>query len=45
MIEIELNAKPELTYGLVVGIEKYLETAWSVPGGGLRMTRLSLLSG
>ena len=35
MIEIELNAKPELTYGLVVGIEKYLETAWSVPGGGL----------
>ncbi len=31
---IELNAKPELTYGLVVGIEKYLETAWSVPGGG-----------
>jgi len=34
MIEIELNAKPERTYGLVVGIEKYLETAWSVPGGG-----------
>ncbi|MEQ8536218.1 MAG: caspase family protein [Coleofasciculus sp. D1-CHI-01] len=31
---IELSAKPELTYGLVVGIEKYLETAWSVPGGG-----------
>ncbi|MEH2212292.1 tetratricopeptide repeat protein [Nostoc sp.] len=27
-------AKPERTFGLIVGIEKYHETAWNVPGGG-----------
>ncbi|WP_375466510.1 NB-ARC domain-containing protein [uncultured Nostoc sp.] len=27
-------AKPERTFGLIVGIEKYHETAWNVTGGG-----------
>ncbi|RCJ28950.1 NB-ARC domain-containing protein,Caspase domain-containing protein [Nostoc minutum NIES-26] len=31
---MEVTAKPERTYGLVVGIEKYHETDWNVPGGG-----------
>ncbi len=30
----ELSAKPKETYGLVIGIEKYQETAWNVSGGG-----------
>ena len=30
----EIIAKPERTYGLVVGIEKYQETSWNVKGGG-----------
>ena len=30
----EISAKPERTYGLVVGIEKYQETSWNVKGGG-----------
>jgi formylglycine-generating enzyme required for sulfatase activity len=30
----EIVAKPERTYALVVGIEKYHETAWNVKGGG-----------
>jgi formylglycine-generating enzyme required for sulfatase activity len=30
----EIIAKPERTYGLVVGIEKYHETDWNVKGGG-----------
>ena len=30
----QINAKPERTYGLVVGIEKYSETSWNVKGGG-----------
>lgn len=30
----ELSAKPERTYGLVVGIEKYQESSWNVLGGG-----------
>lgn len=30
----EIIAKPERTYGLVVGIEKYNETSWNVKGGG-----------
>lgn len=31
---MQLMAKPERTFGLIVGIEKYHETAWNVPGGG-----------
>lgn len=31
---MQLTAKPERTFGLIVGIEKYHETAWNVPGGG-----------
>ncbi|MEH2392775.1 MAG: NB-ARC domain-containing protein [Nostoc sp.] len=27
-------AKPERTFGLIVGIEKYYESAWNVTGGG-----------
>ncbi|MEH2240851.1 hypothetical protein [Nostoc sp.] len=27
-------AKPERTFGLIVGIEKYHESAWNVTGGG-----------
>lgn len=30
----EIIAKPERTYGLVVGIEKYQEASWNVKGGG-----------
>jgi WD40 repeat protein len=30
----EIRAKPERTYALVVGIEKYSETSWNVKGGG-----------
>ncbi|MGH8002699.1 MAG: SUMF1/EgtB/PvdO family nonheme iron enzyme [Brasilonema sp.] len=30
----EIVAKPEQTYALVVGIEKYHETSWNVKGGG-----------
>ena len=30
----DIIAKPERTYGLVVGIEKYKETSWNVKGGG-----------
>ncbi|MEH2283163.1 MAG: NB-ARC domain-containing protein [Nostoc sp.] len=31
---MQLMAKPERTFGLIVGIEKYHESAWNVPGGG-----------
>ncbi|WP_414579416.1 tetratricopeptide repeat protein [Anabaena sp. CCY 9402-a] len=31
---MQLTAKPERTYGLVVGIEKYHEPQWNVFGGG-----------
>ncbi|MBO3458924.1 caspase family protein [Aetokthonos hydrillicola Thurmond2011] len=31
---MQLIAEPKSTYGLVVGIEKYHETSWNVPGGG-----------
>ncbi|AUB41325.1 Tetratricopeptide [Nostoc flagelliforme CCNUN1] len=31
---MQLMAKPERTFGLIVGIEKYHETAWNVTGGG-----------
>ncbi|AFY48490.1 NB-ARC domain-containing protein,Caspase domain-containing protein [Nostoc sp. PCC 7524] len=31
---MQLMAKPERTYGLVVGIEKYHESQWNVLGGG-----------
>ncbi|WP_226889576.1 tetratricopeptide repeat protein [Nostoc sp. MG11] len=31
---MQLTAKPERTFGLIVGIEKYHETAWNVTGGG-----------
>ncbi|MEH2253331.1 NB-ARC domain-containing protein [Nostoc sp.] len=31
---MQLTAKPERTFGLIVGIEKYHESAWNVPGGG-----------
>ena len=30
----ELTAKLERTYGLIVGIERYLESSWNVKGGG-----------
>jgi hypothetical protein len=30
----ELTAKLERTYGLIVGIERYLESSWDVKGGG-----------
>jgi formylglycine-generating enzyme required for sulfatase activity len=30
----EFIALPERTYGLVIGIEKYLESSWNVKGGG-----------
>ena len=30
----ELTAKPQQTYGLIVGIEKYHESSWNVKGGG-----------
>lgn len=30
----DIIAKPERTYGLVVGIEKYQEASWNVKGGG-----------
>jgi len=30
----EISAKPERTYALVVGIEKYSDTYWNVPNGG-----------
>ena len=30
----EIRAKPERTYGLVVGIEKYSDTCWNVRNGG-----------
>ncbi|QSJ14727.1 NB-ARC domain-containing protein,Caspase domain-containing protein [Nostoc sp. UHCC 0702] len=31
---MQLMAKPEQTFGLIVGIEKYHESAWNVTGGG-----------
>jgi hypothetical protein len=31
---MQLMAKPERTFGLIVGIEKYHESAWNVTGGG-----------
>jgi formylglycine-generating enzyme required for sulfatase activity len=31
---IQIIAKPERTYGLVVGIEKYSDTCWNVRNGG-----------
>ncbi|AFY34813.1 NB-ARC domain-containing protein [Calothrix sp. PCC 7507] len=31
---MQVTATPERTYGLIVGIEKYHETTWNVPGGG-----------
>lgn len=31
---MQLTAKPERTFGLIVGIEKYHESAWNVTGGG-----------
>ncbi len=31
----ELTAKPERTFGLIVGIERYYESTWNVKGGGL----------
>ena len=31
---MQIIAKPERTYALVVGIEKYQETSWNVKGGG-----------
>jgi Caspase domain/NB-ARC domain len=31
---MQLRAEPKRTYGLVVGIEKYHEAGWNVPGGG-----------
>ncbi len=31
---MQLMAKPERTFGLIVGIEKYHESTWNVPGGG-----------
>ncbi len=31
---MQLMAKPDRTFGLIVGIEKYHETAWNVTGGG-----------
>ncbi|GAB1544735.1 hypothetical protein NUACC21_74110 [Scytonema sp. NUACC21] len=30
----ELSARPEQTYALIVGIEKYQESSWNVIGGG-----------
>jgi Flp pilus assembly protein TadD len=31
---MQLTAKPERTFGLIVGIEKYHESEWNVKGGG-----------
>ncbi|MEH2359687.1 ATP-binding protein [Nostoc sp.] len=31
---MQLMAKPDRTFGLIVGIEKYHEPKWNVPGGG-----------
>jgi len=31
----EFVALPKRTYGLIVGIEGYLDTSWNVKGGGL----------
>ncbi|MEH1882705.1 NB-ARC domain-containing protein [Nostoc sp.] len=31
---MQLMAKPDRTFGLIVGIEKYHETTWNVMGGG-----------
>ncbi|MDF5730281.1 MAG: tetratricopeptide repeat protein, partial [Rhizonema sp. PD38] len=31
----ELTAKPERTFGLIVGIERYHQSTWNVKGGGL----------
>jgi len=31
---MQLMAKPERTFGLIVGIEKYHESTWNVTGGG-----------
>ncbi|MBD2446388.1 NB-ARC domain-containing protein,Caspase domain-containing protein [Nostoc sp. FACHB-152] len=31
---MQLRAEPKRTYGLVVGIERYHEAGWNVPGGG-----------